>query len=203
MMKSYCVLLAGATVLLGAACAQPARMPTRDPQVIIAGGGGSFPVGNLFQILSPSGTSPIKLSGGSPCVVAGVSIPDCIFQNSTSATWSALTFSISPGHQKGPFTCLALAYFSKCSFNKTGTSVTFSGGTGIAAGQDFLVEVILWPPGTTFAGSATESGDSGLRAPRRSAPTPHSQQSTVALFLDGHAALADWRRLRTARGFGV
>jgi hypothetical protein len=201
-MRRYWVVLAGTTVTLCCACAQAARKPIKDPQVIVAGGGGSFPVGDVFQIVSPSGTSPINLSGGSPCAVAGVQIPDCIFQNSTDFTWSALTFSISPGNQRGPFTCLALAYFSKCSFNKAGTSVTFSGGTGIGAGDDFLVEVILWRPGTTFAGSATESGDSALRSPWR-VPARRSEPATIALFLDGHAARTDWRRLRTARGSAV
>jgi hypothetical protein len=202
-MRLYWVILAGATVTLCSACAQAARRPIKDPQVIVAGGGGSFPVGKVFQIVSPSGTSPINLLGGSPCVVAGLQIPDCIFQNGTASRWSALTFSISPGNQIGPFTCLALAYFSKCSFNKSGTRVTFSGGAGIGAGQDFLVVVVLWLPGTTFAGSATESGDSALRVPSPRAPARRSEPSTIALFLEGHAALTDWRRLRTARGSGV
>jgi hypothetical protein len=194
---------AAATVILCCACARAARKPVKDPQVIIAGGGGSLPLGNVFQIVSPSGTSPLNLSGGSPCVLAGLQIPDCVFQNSTNSTWTTLTFSISPGNQTGPFLCTPLAFFSKCSFNKTGTSVTFSGGTGIRAGQDFLVVVILWLPGTTFAGSATESYDSELRAPRRRAPARRSEPSTITLFLDGHAALMDWERLRTARGSGV
>ena len=202
-MKCSYMDLTVTTVILCCACARAAGKPIRDPQVIIAGGGGSFPVGNIFQILSPSGTSPINLQGGSPCVILGLAVPDCIFQNSTSSTWTALTFSISPGRQIGPFICLALAYFSKCSFNKAGTSVTFSGGTGIGAGEDFLVEVVLWLPGTTFAGTATESADSALRAPRRSSPELRSQQSTFALFLDGHVPLEDWRRFRPPSPTGV
>ena len=199
------LVLVAAAFLLGCACVHASKRPLKDPVVIVAGGGGSLPLGNLFQIISPSGTSPLNLLGGSACVVAGLSIPDCIFQNGTSATWTSLTFSISPANQQGPFTCLALLYFSKCSFNSDGTSVTFSGGTGIGAGHDFLFAVLLWAPQTIFSGTAEnqsdeESSDSpALRLP----PSDKAQesppgQSTIPLFLDGQAALADWRRLRPA-----
>jgi prepilin-type processing-associated H-X9-DG protein len=81
--------------------------------------------------------------------------------------------------------------------------VRFSGGIGIGAGQDFLVALVLWLPGTTFAGTATESGGSTLQALHRSAAAPHSEPSTIALFLDGHAALPSWRSWRPAREPGV
>lgn len=199
-MKRVCVVLVGTMIIFRCACAQAAREPGHDPQVIIAGGGGSFPVGNIFQILSPSGTSPLNLLGGSACVILGIQIPDCIFQNGTTSTWSSLTFSISPGHQIGPFVCLALAYFSKCSFNKMGTSVTFSDGQGIAPGEDFLVVVLLWLPETTFAGTATESDDSAARVPIRRAQPRYSERSTLTLFLNCQPALMEGRRLRTADG---
>jgi len=111
-MKTLSLLLS--VGIIGACCAATRGDPTRrrgDPEVIIAGGKGSFPVGSAFSIVSPSGTSPINLSGGSPCLVAGISVPDCVFQNVSDSTWSA--FAISPTGQKGPFSCSALAYFTQ------------------------------------------------------------------------------------------
>ena len=194
------LFLAPIAIVLCCACVHASKKPLKDPVVIIAGGGGSLPLGNLFQIISPSGTSPLNLLGGSACVVAGLSIPDCIFQNGTSSTWTSLTFSISPGNQKGPFSCLALLYFSKCSFKSDGSSVTFSGGTGIGPGHDFLFSVLLWAPETIFAGTAEDLSDS---AALRSPPSDKAQESprgpsSMPSLADSQAALVDWRELRPA-----
>ena len=152
------VLLGGMIVACCAATPADSIRRRSDPEVIIAGGKGTIPVGSVFSFISPSGTSPINLSGGSPCMVGVIAVLDCIFGNATGSTWTSLTFTITPNGQIGPLLCVTLAYFTKCSFNADGTQVTFSGGPGIPAGNDFLVEVLLWRPKTQFSGSAQESG---------------------------------------------
>lgn len=181
--------------LLCSSQVQAIPKPVRDPQVIIAGGTGSFPVGSPFLFISPTGTSPINLLNGSPCVIDLFKISDCLFKNASGFKWKTLTFTISPGGQKGPFTCLALIAFLGCNFNKQGTQVTFFGGLGLANGQDFVVEVLLWGPGTSF--QATGSGDSSaqreLSAPQPAVATSRLQAS-LATFIDIHGAWLDRRR---------
>lgn len=198
----------GMAMALFCAGARAAGPPVKDPIIIIAGGGGgaSYPLSSqIFKILSPSGTSPLNLLGGSACQILGISVPLCLFSNATSSTWKKLAFNITPGNQIGPFTCLALGYFSTCSFSNNNSRVTFSGGSGVGAGEVFLFSVVLWLPRTTFAGLATlaASPDAVLAAPIRPAQAPPSQKSTMGLFLEGHAAFEDWRRLRTARVSGA
>ncbi len=160
-MKNLSPMFWNATVLLCCSWAHASTSSIKDPQVIIAGGSGSFPVGSEFSFISPSGTSPVSLPGGSPCVVSGISVPLCLFQNASHFGWGTLTFTISPGGQTGSFSCTALAYFTGCSFNETGTRVIFFGGTGIAAGHDFVVEVIGWAAGSTFEGEGAKTQGSG------------------------------------------
>jgi len=182
-MKVFSVLLLGGMFVTCCAAAHADSIPIHDPEVIMAGGSGSLPVGSAFSFTSPSGTSPISLLGGSPCLVAGIiSVPDCIFKNATKSTWTSLSFDISPGNQIGPFVCTALDYFANCSFNSSGTQVTFSGGPGIGAGDDFLVEVIAWLPNTQFEGRAKD--------PPNAIPEP----ATVGLLLMGFGALLVKRR---------
>lgn len=195
-MKALCAIFWAATVALCSGWAHGATTPIKDPQVIIAGGDGSFPVGSSFSFISPSGTSPISLPDGSPCLVGQVSVLDCLFANASGFNWSSLTFSISPGGQKGPFSCSALAYFAGCSFNEAGTKVTFFGGNGIAAGKDFVVAVIGWSPGTTFDGEAKGQEASGTAFKATVQYTPASEPRTAAVFLNGQVALVRWERLR-------
>jgi hypothetical protein len=208
MFRAASVTLWAATVLFCCTGAGAATRPAKDPEVIIAGGGDSamggggssaFPLGSVFSILSPSGTSPINLHNGTPCEVAGIQIPLCLFSNATDFTWTTLTLSITPVHQMGPFTCLPLLYFAHCAFSDNNTKVTFSGGTGIPVGDVFLFSVILWLPNTTFSGDATgaEASSGTVRRPLLPrAPAPRSEPSTAELFLDGHVALRDHCRLR-------
>lgn len=197
-----------AVVLLvscGAACA--AGVNTKDPIIIIAGdddvsraNSSSFPLGSVFSILSPTGTSPLSLLGGSPCEVLGIELPLCLFSNGTDFTWTTLTFSITPKPILGlVYTCLALAYFSDCNFSEDHQNVTFSGGSGLPAGGAFLFAVVLWSPNSTFAGEAAGSQAGSGTSWRSSLPgAPVSQPSTAAIFLDGHVAIRDHCRLRLA-----
>src|ERR1051326_6756227 len=199
-MKSSWVILCGGTLLLGAAGAQAAKKPIKDPQVIIAGGNGSLPVGDLFSFISPTGTSPLSLPGGSACLVGLTKLLDCIFKNGSDQRWTSLTFTITPSGQLVPFTCLALAFFSGCFFSDNHTKLTFFGGTGLPAGGDFLVAVVLWLPWTKFTVQAS-SGDSSTRVLRGQPFESRQRGSTapdLALFLDGHVALAQCRRLEPA-----
>ena len=179
----------------------PGKRPS-DPQVIIAGGKGSLPVGPAFSFVSPSGTSPISLSGGSPCVVTGLNtiLDDCVFQNGTDSNWTSLSFTISPSGQIGPFTCLALAYFNGCFFNNSGTQVTFFGGTGIGSGDDFQIAVVGWLAQTAFSVTATVADSKKkVQADARQATSP-APGSAMALFLGGHIP-ADWRRVLKTDNF--
>src|SRR5437016_5217690 len=198
-MRRSWVVFCGGMLLACAACAQAAKKPINDPQVIIAGGTGSLPVRSLFSFISPTGTSPITLLDGSPCLVGLTQLLDCIFKNGTDSNWSSLTLTMSPGGQRGPFTCLALAYFSGCFFNSDGTQLTFFGGRGLRAGADFLIVVLLWQPGTTFTVKATLGGSNGPVLRRKSTYDPllpKSEPPSLTLFLNGHVARAQWRRLQ-------
>jgi len=199
-MKSFWVLLCGGTLLLCAVCAQAAKKPIKDPQAIIAGGTGSLPVGSLFSFVSPTGTSPLSLPGGSACLVGVTELLDCIFSNGTDERWTSLTLTITPSGQIGPFTCLALAYFSGCFFSNNHTKVTFFGGTGMPAGGDFLIAVVLWLPGTKFSVQATSGGsDTWVLRSQPFEPTGRIPEiPQMALFLDGHVATAELRRLEAA-----
>jgi hypothetical protein len=192
-MKGFSTLLLSGMIVVSCAAARADSIRPHDPEIIMGGGNGSFPVGSIFSFISPSGTSPITLSGGSPCLVGGIiSVPDCIFKNSTSSTWTGLSFTITPDGQIGPFVCVTLDYFSTCSFNSAGTRVTFSRGPGIGAGDDFLVEVVLWLPDTQFSGHAQDP-------PSSSTPEP----ATVGLLLIGFGTLLARRRLWRSRSSGV
>jgi hypothetical protein len=192
-MRGLSTLLLSGMIVVSCAAARADSIRPHDPEVIIGGGKGSLPVGSIFSFISPSGTSPITLSGGSPCLVGGIiSLPDCIFKNATNSTWTGLSFTITPDGQIGPFVCITLDDFSRCSFNSAGTEVTFSGGPGIGAGDDFLVEVVLWLPGTQFSGQAQDP-------PPSSTPEP----ATVGLLLIGFATLLARRTLWPPRSSGV
>jgi hypothetical protein len=108
---------------------------------------------------------------------------------------------MSPGGQIGPFTCLALAYFSGCFFNSDGTQLTFFGGTGLPAGNDFLIAVLLWKPGTKFTIAATPADPERAqlkRKPSHEKSPPGSQPTDLAEFLHGHVPCPQWRRLEPA-----
>jgi hypothetical protein len=188
-MKLLWWLLLSGTVLACCPAARSDSIPAGDPEVIMAGGKGSLPVGSIFSFVSPTGTSPITLFGGSPCVVGLIAVLDCVFQNASGSTWSSLTFDISPSGQIPPFTCLSLAYFTNCTFNSTGNQVTFSGGPGIGVRQDFTVEVLLWFPETQFSGKAQPDPPAD--------PTP--EPPIADLFLIGFAALLARQRLWQGR----
>jgi hypothetical protein len=199
-MRGFSTFLLSGVIVVSCAAARADSIRPHDPEIIMGGGNGSFPVGSIFSFISPSGTSPITLSGGSPCLVGGIiSVPDCIFKNSTSSTWTGLSFTISPDGQIGPFVCITLDYFSTCSFNPAGTRVTFSGGPGIGAGDDFLVEVVTWLPDTQFNGQAQSHGRSQADPPPSSIPEP----ATVGLLLIGFGTLLARRRLWPPRSSSV
>jgi hypothetical protein len=220
-MRNFRVLISGFAVLMCCAWAQAAKKPPlKDPQVIVAGAKGSLPVGSVFSFVSPTGTSPITLQNGSACDVTSLNIleDDCIFQNVTGSTWTSLNFAIAPKGQSGIFTCTPLAFFTNCFFNRDHTQLTFYGGPGIAANDEFLISVLLWLPGTSFSLTATLASGEMLHLPfgPRPAETRYaslrmrsyrpnrspSKSSNLALFLNGHVA-ADWRRLgmlHAARG---
>jgi hypothetical protein len=192
--------------LLCCMAGRAAAVNAKDPIIIIAGDDdvtGGYPLGSSFSILSPTGSSPLHLLGGSPCVVLGIELPLCLFSNGTDFTWTTLSFSIAPGHQTGPFTCLALAYFSQCRFSDENRKVAFVGGKGIAAGDVFLFAVVSWLPNTTFSGEATGSesisGGASWRPSLPRAPAPRSQPSQAELFRDGHIASRDRSGLRVAK----
>lgn len=197
-MKNLSPIFWSGLVILCCGSAFAATNSIKDPQVIVAGDDGSFPVGSEFSFISPSGTSPVSLPNGSPCVVAGISVPLCLFQNVSGFGWGTLTFTISPRGQTGPFSCTALAYFTGCSFNEAGTQVIFFGGTGIAVGHDFVVEVIGWAAGSKFDGEGAQTQGSGTAFEGPAQGTPTSKPGNVALFLDNHVALVERRRLRIA-----
>ncbi len=193
--------LCAAILLLSAAWGYATTGSSRDPQVIIAGGHGSFPVGSLFSFVSPTGSSPITLKNGSPCVVRGIAVPDCLFRNGSGFRWSSLTFFIKPGGQTGPFTCIALAYFKNCFFNKLGTMVTFSGGEGIDPGDDFVVAVVSWLQGTAFEGVASRAGvPASWGLPH--GPALPSEPGNAALLMNDVVFLRQ-RRLRARDVFAV
>jgi len=196
-LRSAAVAITIALATLASVCGAASPTKTKDPQVIIAGARGSFPVGSVFSILSPTGTSPISYPGGSPCVLGLIPVFDCVFTNASGFKWSSLSFAISPSGQIGPFICLPLAYFSTCSFNKQGTQVVFSGGPGLGAGSDFVLIVLLWLPRTTFSATATRgpSSRTALERSPRGFPAPGSDsRAAVTVFLEGHAAFMDWQR---------
>ena len=200
MFRSASAMFSVIALFLSCSGARATSDNSGDPIIVIAGGGDAvpgFPLGNSFSILSPSGTSPLNLPGGSACEVSGIELPLCLFSNGTEATWTTLTFLIAPGSQTGVFTCLALAYFSKCRFSDHNQSVVFAGGQGIASGDTFLFAVVSWLPNTTFSGKATRA-ESGARLSRpllHSALGPRPEPSLAQLFLDGHVPLRDpWGR---------
>lgn len=127
-----------------------------DPSIIIRGGGGSFGLtGSTFTIGTVNGTSPAE----SPCFVGDTQVADCVFQNATGSGWSTLVFVVNfSSPPVGIFACgFEFDIFSSCSVDVTATSATytFSGGTGIRAGQEFVFDVLGWAAGTTFDGTAT------------------------------------------------
>lgn len=191
-MKSFGWFLLSVIILAGCPAARADSIPARDPEVIMAGGRGSLPVGSVFSFISPSGTSPITLLGGSPCLVGLIAIGNCVFENGTGSTWTSLTFDITPGGQIPPFVCLALAYFTTCQFNSNGTEVTFSGGSGIGKNQDFTLEVLLWFPQTQFNGTAHSDPP----------PAPTPELPAAELFSMGLATLLAQQRLWRLRSVG-
>jgi hypothetical protein len=194
-MDSYSRMLRVVIIFLVCVCWTKAGAASsiRDPQVIIGGGHGSLPVGSSFKFVSPTGTSPVSLANGSPCVVAStkknIPVPDCLFRNESGFRWDTLTFNISPTGQAGPFSCAALAFFSGCVFNEEGSKVTFFGGTGIGPGDYFVVAVIAWAPRTVFrgTGAATTAWGTG-NVPRKHAPIPPSEPRTPDLLTQGNVA---------------
>lgn len=205
MFRSASVAFWVVTLLLCCAWAQAAGTNAKDPIIIIAGGGDvasssdGFPLGSVFSILSPTGTSPLSLLGGSACNVLGIELPLCLFSNGTDFTWTSVTFSVTPGLQPPGLICLALGYFSQCKFTDNNHQVVFSGGSGLPSGDIFLFAVVGWDLNTTFAGQAAGSESSSGTVWRPLLPgtaAPHSEPSTAELFLNGHVALRDRSRLR-------
>lgn len=139
--------------------------PANDPRIIIGGGSGSVSVTGSFTIVSPTGTSPSSLAGGSPCIVNGIPDDTCTLLNVSGFDFSTLTFTVSGNtNTQGGFSCDPGTFFQNCTFNAADTEVTFSGGPGIRAGFDFSLTFEGWSPGTSFQGTgvAPEPGTLAL-----------------------------------------
>jgi len=184
-MKSLRVALLGLGILFVTTPAWAGQLPGTDPRIIIGPGSGSLPIGSTFIFDSPTGSSPVTLPDGSPCIVNNIPEPDCVFQNSTSVTFSSLTFDINtvlpPGSELGCSVIIG-GPFTNCSFgpDSDGYFFTFTGGPGVAPEGDFAVSVEGWNPNSNF----------GVGANGITPPTPTPESGTMVLFLTGGGALA-------------
>ena len=192
-MKSLRAILLGFGLLLVGMPLWADQIPGNDPRIIIGSGSGSLPVGYTFLFGSPSGSSPAS----SPCVVDGVPEADCVFQNSTTSTFTKLTFDVDTTLPPGSVLDCGIAIggpFNTCSIgaDSDGFLATFTGGPGVLSGGDFSITVDGWNPGTDFG-----VGANGMTPPDPGTPEP----GTVGLFLTGIGALgiALRRRLRFER----
>lgn len=190
-MKSLRLILVALGILLLSAPAWADSAPVGDPRVIIGGGMGSLPVGFTFLFGSPSGSSPAT----SPCTVGNVSVPDCVFQNSTSTTFTSLTLDADVSLPQGAELECGITIggpFTACSINTDadGVFATFTGGPGVLASGDFSVTVDGWNPDTDFG-----VGANGMTPPDPGTPEP----GTIMLTLTGLGALALALRRRMAR----
>jgi hypothetical protein len=89
-MKGFSTLLLSGMVVVSCAAARADSIKGADPEVIMGGGNGSFPIGHIFSFISPSGTSPITLPGGSPAWwAASFRSPIAYSKKATSSTWTA------------------------------------------------------------------------------------------------------------------
>ena len=158
-----------------------------DPKIIIGGGTGSplsdtiTVTGNTFSFISPTGTSP----GTSPCIVNGITDPNCGIINGNDTTWASLTFFIHP--IQGGLSCDGGSFFAFCDVNNQQGIVSFSQcfedscGSGVGPGQFFAMSVEGF-----LAGSGFGVGANGAN--------PAPEPASLVLVLTGAAALLRRRR---------
>ena len=198
-MRSLKLVLLSAGILLLTAPAWADQLPGTDPRVIIGSGMGSQPEGFTFLFGSPSGCSPATNPNcpppqlPSPCTVGTLSVPDCVFQNSTTTTFTGLTFDVDAAPPVGSTVGCGIAIggpFLACTigpdsdgFVATFTECSAGGqcGSGVLPGGDFSIEVEGWNPDTDFG-----VGANGMTPPDSGA-TP--EPGTVMLVLTGISAL--------------
>jgi len=179
-MRRFSHILSFLTVALFIlAVANPANADPTDPGIIIqtasTNPGTNFISGTSFSFTTTT---------GSDCVFPGNPNPnDCALSNTGVATWTAISFDISPSIQTGTFSCSGGPYFTNpCSIvaDSDGDLVaTLSGGPGIPVNNfpDAVISIFGWASGTTFDATIT-------------APEP----GTLALLLTGGGFLLARRR---------
>jgi hypothetical protein len=197
------VIALGMLTLAVSAVSRADQLPPNDPQIKTGGPlaaasslsalvSPSAPAGIItptFTVESPSGTSPVTLPGGSPCILIQgpfmTTSPNCYFQNDmttngvgdtiTSLTFDA--FGVNPSSVECGF--LTGSPFSSCTVEAIsgGTAVDFTGGS-IVYGQDFTLAFVGFPKDFSFGSSATVTPEPG----------------TLVLLLAGVGALVMRRR---------
>jgi hypothetical protein len=207
-MKLARIVVLAAFALLSAAQAQADSIPTSDPTIRTGPppGGGHAPtlsgdtspapaaiITTDFMVMSPSGTSPVSLPGGSDCLLFQFGVqtadsPTCLFENDietkgVAETLTSLTF-IALGISADTVSCqnLAGSPFAQCGVEaiEGGTEVNFTNGA-IPFHQDFTLQFQDFPENFSFSSQATAV-----------VPEP----GTLAMFLAGIGALLVGRRLR-------
>lgn len=152
-MKRFIYILSFlAVALFVLAMASSINANTVDPKIIIQNNTGcgsgctNFISGTSFSFITPDGFS---CNFTSPSGAPG----DCAVNNAGTATWTAITFDISP--LQSPLSCFALNFFSNCVIGADGDGdieAVFSGGAGVPPNNvpDLLISISGWTAGTTF-----------------------------------------------------
>lgn len=185
-MRRFSYILSFLTVALFIlAVASTAKANGVDPKIIFQTANPCIDVctndigGTFFSFTTPDGTS---CTFTTPPGAAN----DCNVVNTGNATWTAITFDISPAAQSqapSGFTCDGGPYFTNpCSIvadSDGDLTATFSGGTGVPVNNfpDLVISISGWDPGTVFEATI-------------STPEPGS----LALLLAGGGFFLAWKR---------
>ena len=207
-MKSLRIAVFGLFVVMCAAPAHGDSIKPGDPTIKQGGGDPASPtpiISPAFYILSPTGTSPKSLPGGSACelfqsiggvvVMTGTS-PTCLFENVINPSGvgqniTSLVFDVlNPG---GMVTCKLIntINFKTCTtgpFDDGGAMVTFSNGS-IPFQTDFSLQFTGFPENTQAGCSPIST------CPPNTTTSSVPEPGTVVLFFGGIGALLIGRRL--------